>query len=82
MSQVRGSNRTPIHTGCRAEEINTSNNNNNIVIKSMMVSCVNVPCSASKTCVQSRIFIFHGLEGKTGTRIMSHESSIRTFTAE
>ena len=30
MSQVRGSNRTPIHTGCRAEEINMNNNNNNI----------------------------------------------------
>ena len=29
MSQVRGSNRTPIHTGCRAEEINMNNNNNN-----------------------------------------------------
>ena len=24
-----GSNRTPIHTGCRAEEININNNNNN-----------------------------------------------------
>ena len=30
MSQVRGSNRTPIHTGCRAEEINMSNNNDSI----------------------------------------------------
>ena len=29
MSQVRGSNRTPIHTGCRAEEINMNNNNDN-----------------------------------------------------
>ena len=28
MSQVRGSNRTPIHTGCRAEEINMNNNKN------------------------------------------------------
>ena len=29
MSQVRGSNRTPIQTGCRAKEIKMNNNNNN-----------------------------------------------------
>ena len=29
MSQVRGSNRTPIHTCCRAEEIDMNNNNIN-----------------------------------------------------